>query len=170
MTPKPRRRKAVELDPAQHRANRAYGRKWQAISDQALARAGYRCEIRYPGICVGRADVADHIVSVDEGGPSVLDNAQAACRPCNAAKGYLRRIERAESGLSPSQAPSTAVAAKFPPRGGTSCPHRHRDGSWCVGEPGHWSQWFLGSPSDPPDDWTQLGPDAPPDDPEVSIW
>jgi 5-methylcytosine-specific restriction endonuclease McrA len=97
VTPKRRRRRAVELDPAEHRANRAYGRRWQAISDQALARAGYRCEIRYPGICVGRADVADHIVAVDEGRPSTLDNAQAACRPCNAAKSFFRRVERAGS-------------------------------------------------------------------------
>jgi 5-methylcytosine-specific restriction endonuclease McrA len=95
VTPKPRRRKAVELDPAQHRANRAYGRRWQAISDQALARAHYKCEIRYPGVCTGHADVADHVIPVDEGGPSTLENAQAACRGCNAAKGYLRRIERA---------------------------------------------------------------------------
>jgi HNH endonuclease len=95
VTPKPRRRKAVELDPAQHRANRAYGRRWQQISDQALARAHYRCEIKLPGICVGRATVADHVVAVDEGGPSVLENAQAACKPCNQAKSFFRRVERA---------------------------------------------------------------------------
>jgi 5-methylcytosine-specific restriction endonuclease McrA len=95
MTPKPRRRLAVELDPAQHLKNKRYGRRWQAISDQVLARAGYRCEIRYPGVCTGRATVADHIVAVDEGGLSVIENAQAACKPCNQAKSYFRRIERA---------------------------------------------------------------------------
>jgi HNH endonuclease len=159
VTPKRPRRKAVELDPAQHRANRAYGRQWQRVSDQALRQAGYRCEIQYPGVCNGRADVADHIVAVDEGGLSVLSNAQAACRPCNAAKGYLRRMERAGSGSS-----TDVRQSKFPPRNGTSCPHRHPDGSWCPGEPGHWSRWWVGGPDDPPDDWTQLGAeDGPPD-------
>jgi 5-methylcytosine-specific restriction protein A len=95
VTPKRPRRKAVELSPAQHAKNKAYGRGWQTISDEVLRRAGFRCAIRYPGVCTGRADVADHIVPVDEGGPSVIENAQASCRACNAAKGYLRRIERA---------------------------------------------------------------------------
>jgi hypothetical protein len=94
MTPKPRRRKAVELPRAQHLRNKRYGRRWQAISDEVLRRAHYKCEIRYPGVCIGRADVADHI---DEDGPSVIGNAQAACRPCNQAKGYLRRMEQSKS-------------------------------------------------------------------------
>jgi hypothetical protein len=95
VTPKQRRRLAAELDPAQHAKNVKYGRVWQQISDIVLRRAGYRCEIKLAGVCTGHADVADHVIPVDEGGPSTLENAQAACRPCNAAKGYLRRIERA---------------------------------------------------------------------------
>jgi len=86
------RRRAVELDPAQHAKNKKYGRRWQAISDQVLREAGYRCQIRYPGVCTGRADVADHI---DPAGPSVRANAQASCRACNGAKGYLDKLQTA---------------------------------------------------------------------------
>jgi HNH endonuclease len=96
---KPRRKRAVELSPATHAKNVAYGRRWQRISDEVLRRAGYRCEIRYPGVCTGRADVADHIVPVDEGGESTLSNARASCRPCNAAAAYFRRVERAGGGV-----------------------------------------------------------------------
>jgi HNH endonuclease len=143
MSAKRPRRRAVELDPKLHRANKAYGRRWKAISDVVLRRAGFRCEIRLPGVCTTVADVADHIVPVDEGGPSILENAQAACRACNAAKGYLRRMELAGT-------PPASSASKFPPRNSSNeCPHQAADGSWCPGEDGHWSRWWVGSPEDP---------------------
>jgi hypothetical protein len=94
VTPKRRRRLAVELDRAQHQRNKKYGRRWQQISDQVLREAGYRCQIKLPGICTGHADVCDHI---DESGPSTRENAQAACRRCNQAKAYFRRLEEAKA-------------------------------------------------------------------------
>jgi HNH endonuclease len=140
MTAKRPRRKAVELPREQHLRNKRYGRRWQAISDEVLRRAGYRCEIRYPGVCTGRADVADHIVPVDEGGPSVLSNAQAACRSCNSAKGYFRRVERAGPGV-PSASDLDGVL------GGCSSSHGgpHNLSKWggpaeCWGQPGHASR------------------------------
>jgi HNH endonuclease len=130
------------MEPGEHRRNVSYGRRWQQISKEVLRRAGYRCEIKLAGVCTSRATVADHVIPVDEGGPSTLGNAQAACRACNAAKGYLRRVERAGPGVTES--------AKFPPRRfGDGCPHQAADGSWCPGHVGHWSRWWLGSPDDP---------------------
>jgi HNH endonuclease len=109
-----------------------------------LRRAHFKCEIRYPGVCTGRADVADHIVAVDEGGLSVIENAQAACRPCNQAKSYLRRMERA--GPSASAVPSAAdledgyMCGCARSQGGP-----HDLGKWggpaeCYGQPGHASR------------------------------
>jgi hypothetical protein len=136
------RRKAVELDPVEHRRNVKYGRRWQQISDQVLARAHYRCEIRYPGVCTGHADVADHIVPVDEGGPSTLANAQAACRACNAAKGYLRRIERAgPAGEAPSAADLDGyVGGCARSQGGPHNLSEFGGPSECYGQPGHASR------------------------------
>jgi hypothetical protein len=139
VTPKRRRRLAVELDAVQHAKNVKYGRRWQQISDQVLARAHYRCEIRYPGVCIGYASVADHI---DEDGPSTLENAQAACRRCNQAKGYLRRIERAGpvSGV-----PSAADLDGYMGGCASSQGGPHNLCNWggpaeCWGQPGHASR------------------------------
>lgn len=142
MTSKRRRRLAVELDPVQHARNVKYGRGWQQISDIVLRRAHYRCEIKYPGVCTGHADVCDHIVGVDEGGPSTLENAQAACRPCNAAKAYLRRIERAAPA---SSVPSAADLDGYTGGCASSQGGPHNLSKWggpteCWGQPGHASQ------------------------------
>jgi HNH endonuclease len=157
VTPKRPRRKAVELDPAQHAKNVKYGRRWQLISDQVLRQAGYRCAIKLAGVCTGRADVADHIVPLEDGGMSVMENAQAACRPCNQAKGYLQRIERAGpgGGVRVSGDPQYPV---FPPRWELpteSCPHRLPDGSWCPGLPGHWSRWWGMEPPEGATDYVE---------------
>jgi hypothetical protein len=85
-------------------------------------RAHYRCEIKRAGACIDCASVADHVIPVDEGGPSTIENAQA-CRACNAAKGYLRRIERAGGGVPSSADLDGSWAAVRRPRAGrTTCP------------------------------------------------
>lgn len=57
---------------------------------QVLDRAGWWCQIQYPGICVGHATIADHIVATAFGGPEYdLDNGQAACRPCHNRKSAI---------------------------------------------------------------------------------
>jgi HNH endonuclease len=140
MTPKRPRRKAVELDPDQHRRNVRYGRRWQQISDEVLRRAHYKCEIRYPGVCVDLADVCDHIIPVDEGGPSTIDNARASCRACNAAAGYLRRIERAGPGV-PSAADLDGVTGGCASeQGGPHDLTQWGGPSRCWGTPGHASR------------------------------
>jgi 5-methylcytosine-specific restriction endonuclease McrA len=54
-----------------------------------LGRAGYRCEIRYEGICLGAASEFDHVVPVGEGGSDTDMNGQAACVPCHRRKSAI---------------------------------------------------------------------------------
>jgi hypothetical protein len=165
----PRKRKQPRkfVGAEEHARNRTYGRKWRETRRKVLARDRFECQIKSP-VCVGRADQVDHVTPARQTGP-VFDPGvlRASCRPCN---NYVAahpewRPSPSTATLGPVSGPTST--AKFPPRGITSCPHRHPDGTWCVGSGDltHWSQWYLGSPDDPPDDWTQLGAedDDPPD-------
>jgi 5-methylcytosine-specific restriction endonuclease McrA len=69
-----------------------------------LERDNWRCQIGIVGRCKGKANTADHIQAVAEGG-ALLDpaNLRAACTPCNAYLGaklggqrrqYLRKHSR----------------------------------------------------------------------------
>jgi len=152
---KPRKQQSRVSGP-EHLRNVRYGRRYRQNRARVLG-ASRECALKLEG-CTGWADQVDHVVEVDRGGPSTLDNLVPSCRTCNQKK---KKLGAAAPPVAPSQAP-----AKFPPPDGTSCPHRHPDGSWCVGTNalGHWSQWYLGSPDAPPDDWTALAdPDEPPD-------
>ena len=140
MTPKRRRRLAVELDRAQHAKNVKYGRRWQQISDEVLRRAHYRCEIKYPGGCLGRADVCDHIIPVDEGGPSTIDNARASCRPCNQAAAYLRRIEKAGGEVPTASDLDGYVGGCASTEGGPHDLTQWGGPAVCYGAPGHASR------------------------------
>jgi 5-methylcytosine-specific restriction endonuclease McrA len=51
-----------------------------------LARDGYRCQIRTPGICTTIATTYDHVVDRAVAGDG-LDNGRAACGPCNFSRG-----------------------------------------------------------------------------------
>jgi 5-methylcytosine-specific restriction protein A len=62
----------------------AYGSDWQAVRKQMLVRDGYRCQLRYADICVGRASQVDHIVQPEAGGGSDLANLRAVCLRCHA--------------------------------------------------------------------------------------
>jgi 5-methylcytosine-specific restriction protein A len=66
-------------------ANRyAYGSGRAKTARQVLERDGFRCQLRYPDICIGRASQADHIVQPAAGGRNDLANLRAVCRPCHA--------------------------------------------------------------------------------------
>jgi 5-methylcytosine-specific restriction protein A len=82
-----------------------------------LARDGYRCQIRGPR-CVGVATQMDHVVELADGGPDTDANAQAACRPCHAAKTAAHAVStRAKHGRRrpPRPHPSDGQAAIAPP-------------------------------------------------------
>lgn len=53
---------------------------------RVLGRAGYRCEVRYPDICIGTATEADHVVALSLGGTDSDFNMQAVCTPCHRRK------------------------------------------------------------------------------------
>jgi 5-methylcytosine-specific restriction enzyme A len=62
----------------------AYGSGWQVIRKRVLERDGYRCQLQYADICVGRASQVDHIVQPEAGGTNALENLRAVCRRCHA--------------------------------------------------------------------------------------
>jgi 5-methylcytosine-specific restriction enzyme A len=62
----------------------AYSSGWQAIRKKVLERDGYRCQLRYAVICIGRASQVDHIVQPEAGGTDALENLRAVCRRCHA--------------------------------------------------------------------------------------
>lgn len=53
---------------------------------RVLFRDGYECQLRLD-CCTGLATTVDHIVPKSKGGRDTPANLQAACAPCNAAKG-----------------------------------------------------------------------------------
>jgi 5-methylcytosine-specific restriction protein A len=74
-------------------------RSWKIARVAVLLRDDHRCKVQLPG-CKGRANSADHIVELEEGGaPLALSNLQAACMSCNVAKRNLRK-SRERRGLS----------------------------------------------------------------------
>jgi 5-methylcytosine-specific restriction protein A len=54
------------------------------IRKKVLERDGYKCQLRYADICVGRASQVDHIVQPEAGGGSDLANLRAVCVRCHA--------------------------------------------------------------------------------------
>ena len=56
---------------------------------RVLGRAGYRCEIRTEGICLGAATEFDHAIPMSEGGRDDDFNGQAACAPCHRRKSAI---------------------------------------------------------------------------------
>ena len=75
--------------------NPVYGSPaWLKVRAFVLRRDGHWCQIRLPG-CRGEANSVDHVVELEDGGaPYDAGNLQAACRPCNSAKGNYRRQAR----------------------------------------------------------------------------
>jgi 5-methylcytosine-specific restriction endonuclease McrA len=63
---------------------------WPALRRRVLVRDAYRCRW-----CGGRANEADHVVAIAEGGAALdLRNLVAACRSCNARRGGELRATR----------------------------------------------------------------------------
>jgi 5-methylcytosine-specific restriction enzyme A len=77
----------------------AYGGSWPVIRKKVLERDGYKCQLRYADICVGRASQVDHIVQPEAGGGSDLANLRAVCVRCHARRtgrqGALAKQRRA---------------------------------------------------------------------------
>lgn len=66
--------------------------RWAPARARCLNDARGLCQICYPGICKVRANVADHIKPLSAGGARFAQsNLQAACVPCNTAKGQRAR-------------------------------------------------------------------------------
>jgi 5-methylcytosine-specific restriction protein A len=61
----------------------AYRSGWQATAKRVLERDHHECQLRFPGICVGRAREVDHIVQPEAGGTDDLANLRAVCTPCH---------------------------------------------------------------------------------------
>lgn len=59
--------------------------QWQQIVPVILDRDHRRCQIRYPGRCIGTATVVDKIIPAARRPDLALDpaNLRAACKPCN---------------------------------------------------------------------------------------
>lgn len=70
---------------------------WHAIRMPVLRDAGFVCELRYEGVCVGTASEVDHINRGDDHSRS---NLRAACWRCHAKKssmeGHARKRELRE--------------------------------------------------------------------------
>ena len=66
------------------RKDPAYGRAdWKRAREKCLRAAGWRCEIRLAGVCIGAASQADHIHGLaSDPGHRWL---RAACEPCHRA-------------------------------------------------------------------------------------
>jgi 5-methylcytosine-specific restriction endonuclease McrA len=62
----------------------AYGGGWGELRVRVLKRDGYRCQLRYADICLGKASQVDHIVQPEAGGTNSLENLRAVCRRCHA--------------------------------------------------------------------------------------
>lgn len=72
--------------PSAHK--RGYDRQWQRLVARVLVRDQHACQLRVPGVCVGKATTGDHTVPLSRGGARLdEDNVRAACRPCNSSKG-----------------------------------------------------------------------------------
>ena len=62
----------------------AYGGDWPRRVRQVLARDGYRCQLGFADICLGRASQVDHIDQPEASGTNDLANLRAVCRRCHA--------------------------------------------------------------------------------------
>ena len=62
----------------------AYGGDWPRRVRQVLARDGYRCQLGFADICLGRASQVDHIDQPEASGTNDLANLRAVCRHCHA--------------------------------------------------------------------------------------
>jgi HNH endonuclease len=57
--------------------------------ERILQRDHHQCQIRYEGICIGHATIADHVLALALGGQDTDDAMQAACAPCHNRKSSI---------------------------------------------------------------------------------
>ena len=71
--------------------------KWRRIRLEVLARDHHLCQIALDGVCIGQAEVVDHVIPIVAGGdPFDLENLRAACRACNSTLGGIVGQRRRE--------------------------------------------------------------------------
>jgi len=69
--------------------------RWNVVRPAVLARDGYACQLRIPGVCTGIATQVDHIVSPLDGGAYWDDdNLRASCKSCNVHRGNVDQARR----------------------------------------------------------------------------
>jgi 5-methylcytosine-specific restriction endonuclease McrA len=94
---KKRRKQPTKAHGAQHTRNRVYGRPFQKVRPQVLARDGYMCQVKSP-VCTVKATCVDHIQDWKLGGawydPA---NLRASCKPCNAYRAAKRKDDTPSS-------------------------------------------------------------------------
>ncbi len=63
-------------------------REWRRLRDQVVSEEPY-CKLRITGVCTGRSQTADHIVTVKARPDLALvrTNLRGACHPCNRRRG-----------------------------------------------------------------------------------
>lgn len=63
------------------RDNRTYDARWRRAREECLKRAGWRCEIRLEGVCIGAATQVDHVAQAAN--DPQHRQLRAACEPCH---------------------------------------------------------------------------------------
>lgn len=69
---------------------------WKALRLKCLERDRWRCQI-----CGGRADIADHITSLRNGGMNVLSNLRSLCPRCDRSIKERAGGQRSRGGIAP---------------------------------------------------------------------
>ena len=69
-------------------------RAWRRVRAQVLARDGYRCQLRLPGVCAAKATHVHHLLAREVAGDDPA-HLVAACAPCNLRTGDPSRHDPA---------------------------------------------------------------------------
>jgi hypothetical protein len=152
-----KRRKGVEIPPAEQARNRAYGGEYEENRQKVLNAGQTLCAYRFEG-SRGFATQTDHVLEVSRGGSSRVGNLVPCCGPCNARKREARktgrratRADRVETLVSPDDRPEYLRSdERFPCAGLREqlSPASFDGTEWCIGALGHWSRWWGEKPED----------------------
>jgi hypothetical protein len=77
-----------------------------------LKRDGGHCQLQYPGICIHRAVILEHIIPLAEGGADTDENTCAACVACAGRKSSLEGHRAKCNNVAPAPTPP----ARRPPQ------------------------------------------------------
>jgi hypothetical protein len=83
---------------------------WRRARNAAMKRAGWHCEIKLEGVCIGAATQVDHTLGLDN--DRNHQHLRAACAPCHAKvtarQGNDARTGRGRAPRDPAPTPRTA--------------------------------------------------------------